>query len=26
MSERLARRLASDGIETVVVHRDMGRE
>jgi UPF0042 nucleotide-binding protein len=26
MSERLARRLAADGIETVVVHRDMGRE
>ncbi|MDT0306712.1 RNase adapter RapZ [Streptomyces sp. DSM 44917] len=26
VSERLARRLAADGIETVVVHRDMGRE
>ncbi|WP_243744819.1 RNase adapter RapZ [Streptomyces hainanensis] len=26
MSERLARRLAAEGIETVVVHRDMGRE
>ncbi len=26
MSERLARRLSSDGVETVVVHRDMGRE
>ncbi|MBL1069083.1 RNase adapter RapZ [Streptomyces sp. 7-21] len=26
MSERLARRLAADGVETVVVHRDMGRE
>jgi UPF0042 nucleotide-binding protein len=26
MSERLARRLAAEGVETVVVHRDMGRE
>ncbi|WP_234430513.1 RNase adapter RapZ [Streptomyces sp. NRRL F-4489] len=26
MSEKLARRLTSDGVETVVVHRDMGRE
>ena len=26
VSERLARRLAAEGIETVVVHRDMGRE
>ena len=26
MSERLAGRLSSDGVETVVVHRDMGRE
>lgn len=26
MSERLARRLSSDGVETVTVHRDMGRE
>jgi UPF0042 nucleotide-binding protein len=26
MSERLAKRLISDGLETVLVHRDMGRE
>jgi UPF0042 nucleotide-binding protein len=26
MSERLARRLIADGLETVLVHRDMGRE
>lgn len=26
MSEKLAARLASEGVETVVVHRDMGRE
>jgi UPF0042 nucleotide-binding protein len=26
MSERLAKRLISDGVETVLVHRDMGRE
>jgi UPF0042 nucleotide-binding protein len=26
MSERLAQRLSSEGVETVVVHRDMGRE
>ena len=26
MSERLAKRLTSDGVETVLVHRDMGRE
>ncbi|MDH6227523.1 MULTISPECIES: RNase adapter RapZ [Streptomyces] len=26
MSEKLAKRLAADGVETVVVHRDMGRE
>jgi UPF0042 nucleotide-binding protein len=26
MSERLAARLAADGVETVTVHRDMGRE
>ncbi|TNM29566.1 RNase adapter RapZ [Streptomyces sedi] len=26
MSERLARRLAAEGVETVIVHRDMGRE
>ncbi|WP_234347818.1 RNase adapter RapZ [Streptomyces specialis] len=26
MSERLARRLSAEGVETVVVHRDMGRE
>jgi UPF0042 nucleotide-binding protein len=26
MAERLSARLAADGIETVVVHRDMGRE
>ncbi|MDT0265093.1 RNase adapter RapZ [Streptomyces sp. DSM 44915] len=26
MSERLARRLAEEGVETVIVHRDMGRE
>jgi len=26
MSERLARRLTADGLETVLVHRDMGRE
>jgi UPF0042 nucleotide-binding protein len=26
MSEKLARRLVSEGVETVVVHRDMGRE
>jgi UPF0042 nucleotide-binding protein len=26
ISERLARRLAAEGVETVVVHRDMGRE
>lgn len=26
MSEKLAARLASEGIETVLVHRDMGRE
>ncbi|MEU5701907.1 RNase adapter RapZ [Streptomyces aurantiacus] len=26
MSERLAARLVSEGVETVVVHRDMGRE
>ncbi len=26
MSERLARTLADEGVETVVVHRDMGRE
>ncbi|MGG2465373.1 RNase adapter RapZ [Streptomyces sp. RGM 3693] len=26
MSEKLARRLISEGVETVVVHRDMGRE
>lgn len=26
MSERLAARLSADGVETVVVHRDMGRE
>ncbi|MDB1088506.1 RNase adapter RapZ [Streptomyces sp. ACA25] len=26
MSEKLARRLATEGVETVVVHRDMGRE
>lgn len=26
MSEKLAKRLVADGVETVVVHRDMGRE
>jgi RNase adapter protein RapZ len=26
MSEKLARRLATEGVETVVVHRDLGRE
>lgn len=26
MSERLAKRLTADGVETVLVHRDMGRE
>ncbi|WP_228083948.1 RNase adapter RapZ [Streptomyces profundus] len=26
MSERLARRLSAEGVETVIVHRDMGRE
>ena len=26
MSERLAKRLTADGLETVLVHRDMGRE
>ena len=26
MSERLAKRLVADGLETVLVHRDMGRE
>jgi UPF0042 nucleotide-binding protein len=26
MSERLAKRLIADGVETVLVHRDMGRE
>ncbi|MGK5530907.1 RNase adapter RapZ [Streptomyces sp. URMC 129] len=26
MSEKLARRLSAEGVETVVVHRDMGRE
>ncbi len=26
MSERLSRRLSADGVETVTVHRDMGRE
>jgi RNase adapter protein RapZ len=26
MSERLAKRLIADGLETVLVHRDMGRE
>jgi RNase adapter protein RapZ len=26
MSERLAKRLSAEGVETVVVHRDMGRE
>ncbi|MEU7177749.1 RNase adapter RapZ [Streptomyces celluloflavus] len=26
MSEKLARRLVSEGVETVIVHRDMGRE
>lgn len=26
MSEKLARRLVAEGVETVVVHRDMGRE
>ena len=26
MSERLAARLAAEGVETVIVHRDMGRE
>ncbi|WP_257573825.1 RNase adapter RapZ [Streptomyces sp. JJ66] len=26
MSERLGRRLSAEGVETVVVHRDMGRE
>lgn len=26
MSERIARHLVADGVETVVVHRDMGRE
>jgi RNase adapter protein RapZ len=26
MSERLAKRLVADGVETVLVHRDMGRE
>ncbi|CAM5504415.1 RNase adapter RapZ OS=Streptomyces tendae OX=1932 GN=rapZ PE=3 SV=1 [Streptomyces tendae] len=26
MSEKLAARLAAEGVETVVVHRDMGRE
>jgi UPF0042 nucleotide-binding protein len=26
MSEKLARRLSDEGVETVVVHRDMGRE
>lgn len=26
MSERLGKRLAAEGVETVVVHRDMGRE
>jgi UPF0042 nucleotide-binding protein len=26
MAERLAERLTSDGVETVIVHRDMGRE
>jgi UPF0042 nucleotide-binding protein len=26
MSEKLAARLAAESVETVVVHRDMGRE
>jgi UPF0042 nucleotide-binding protein len=26
VSERLAKRLIADGVETVLVHRDMGRE
>jgi UPF0042 nucleotide-binding protein len=26
MSERLTKRLVADGVETVLVHRDMGRE
>lgn len=26
MSEKLSARLAAEGVETVLVHRDMGRE